>query len=110
MKYLITESQVSLMKELMSNMLERDSISWKVIHYQYQEMVVRDGNDRLIFAYETNIPDFDKYSDVLTVSYRLIEVIESFFPLMDEYYIGEWFEKKYKRKVDRVEIRERDIY
>jgi hypothetical protein len=108
MKYIITESQVDVMKKYMYDILNKDSDSWNVEHFNFREMMITDDSGDVLFNYSTNIQNFDELSDILIISPKLISTVEAFLPLMDEYYISEWFSQKYNRRVDEVIIREED--
>jgi hypothetical protein len=87
-------------------MLDRDSKNWSIRHFNFNALIISDENGRVIFNYDTNVLHFHERVNVLSIDYRLVETINSFFPLMDEYYIKMWFEKKYRRTVDEVTIAE----
>ena len=110
MKYIITESQVDTMKKYMFDILDKDSDSWNVEHFKFREMMVSDESGEVLFNYSTNNEDYDYMSDFLSISPKLIRKVEAFLPLMDEYYISEWFSQKYNRRVDEVMIKDEEMY
>ena len=108
MKLIITESQVEVMKKYMNDMLERESDDWSVAGFSFREMMITTESGRTLFSYSTNNDNYGELSDILYISSEIIDMVEGFLPLMDEYYIAEWFSKKYKRRVDQVVIWEED--
>ena len=108
MKFIITESQVEVMKKYMNDMLERESDDWSVAGFSFREMMISDDSGKILFSYSTNNDYFGELSDILTISPEIIDMVEGFLPLMDEYYIAEWFTKKYKRRVDQVIIKDKE--
>ena len=105
MKYIITESQVDVMKKYMYDILDKDSKSWDVQYFNFKEMTVTDESGDVIFNYTTNNQMYQgETSDILIISHKLVNKIESFLPIMDEYYISDWFSEKYKRRVDEIGV------
>ncbi len=104
MKYIITESQIDKMKEYMNNILDKESEYWDVEYFKFQEMRVMDESGDVIFSYTTNYESFGELINILHISPYLLRRVVGFLPLMDEYYIKEWFSKKYKRRVDEVSV------
>ncbi len=100
----LTESQVEKMKEYMNNILDKESEYWDVKYFKFQEMRVMDESGDVIFSYTTNYESFGELINILHISPYLLRRVIGFLPLMDEYYIKEWFSKKYKRRVDEVSI------
>ena len=109
MKYIITESQVDTMKKYMFDILDKDSDSWNVEHFKFREMMVSDESGDVLFNYSTNNENYGEMSDFLSISPKLIRKVEAFLPLMDEYYISEWFSQKYNRIVDEVMIKDEEM-
>ena len=109
MKYIITESQVDTMKKYMFDILDKDSDSWNVEHFKFREMMVSDESGDVLFNYSTNNENYGEMSDFLSISPKLIRKVEAFLPLMDEYYISEWFSQKYNRRVDEVMIKDEEM-
>jgi len=109
MKYIITESQVDTMKKYMFNILDKDSESWDVKYFKFREMMVSDESGDVLFNYSTNNENYGEMSDFLSISPKLIRKVEAFLPLMDEYYISEWFSQKYNRRVDEVMIKDEEM-
>jgi len=95
MKYIITESQVDVMKKYMYDILDKDCVNWNV-----------EGD--VLFNYSTNNEYFGELIDTLIISPKLIRKVEAFLPLMDEYYISDWFSEKYNRVVDEIIIRDEE--
>lgn len=109
MKYIITESQVDVMKKYMYDILDKDSESWDVKHFKFREMMVSDESGDVLFNYSTNNEMYQgEISDILTISPKLLRKVEAFLPLMDEYYISDWFSEKYKRRVDEIMINDEE--
>lgn len=109
MKYIITESQVDVMKKYMYDILDKDSESWDVEHFKFREMRVTDESGDVLFSYSTNNEMYQgEMSDILTISPKLLRKIEGFLPVMDEYYISDWFSEKYKRRVDEIMINDEE--
>ena len=109
MKYIITESQVDVMKKYMYDILDKDSKSWNVERFNFQEMRITNEIGEVIFVYSTNNEMYQgEMSNILLISERLIKKIEGFLPLMDEYYISDWFSEKYKRRVDEIMINDEE--
>jgi hypothetical protein len=109
MKYIITESQVDTMKKYMFDILDKDSNSWNVEHFKFREMMISDESGDVLFNYSTNNENYGEMSDFLSISPKLIRKVEAFLPLMDEYYISEWFSQKYNRRVDEVMIEDEEM-
>lgn len=109
MKYIITESQVDTMKKYMFDILDKDADSWNVEHFKFREMMVSDESGDVLFNYSTNNENYGEMSDFLSISPKLIRKVEAFLPLMDEYYISEWFSQKYNRRVDEVMIKDEEM-
>lgn len=109
MKYIITESQVDVMKKYMYDILDKDSESWDVKYFKFREMRVTDESGDVLFSYSTNNEMYQgEMSDILTISPKLLRKIEGFLPVMDEYYISDWFSEKYKRRVDEIMINDEE--
>lgn len=109
MKYIITESQVDVMKKYMYDILDTDSKSWDVEYFSFREMRVTDESGDVMFNYSTNNEMYQgEMSDILTISPKLLRKIEGFLPVMDEYYISDWFSEKYKRRVDEIMINDEE--
>ena len=109
MKYIITESQVVVMKKYMYDILDRNSESWDVDYFKFGEMRVTDDSGDVLFSYSTNNEMYQgEMSDILTISPKLLRKIEGFLPVMDEYYISDWFSEKYKRRVDEIMINDEE--
>ena len=85
-------------------MLNKMSERWNVHHYNFDEM--RVGDEKTIFSYRTNL--IDDYSNSkynhLSNSENFLDIIMGFFPLIDEYVIMEWFNKKYNRDASVVDV------
>jgi hypothetical protein len=85
-------------------MLNKMSERWNVHHYNFDEM--RVGDEKTIFSYRTNL--IDDYSNSkynhLSISENFLDIIMGFFPLIDEYVIMEWFNKKYNRDASVVDV------
>lgn len=110
MKYIITESQVDTMKKYMFDILDKDSDSWNVEHFKFREIMVRDESDNNLFSYSTNNENYgEDRINILSISPKLIRKVNAFLPLMDEYYISEWFSQKYNRIVDEVMIKDEEM-
>ena len=109
MNYIITESQVDTMKKYMFDILDKDSNSWNVEHFKFREMMISDESGDVLFNYSTNNENYGEMSDFLSISPKLIRKVEAFLPLMDEYYISEWFSQKYNRRVDEVMIEDEEM-
>ena len=109
MKYIITESQVDTMKKYMFDILDKDSDSWNVENFKFREMMVSDESGDVLFNYSTNNENYGEMSDFLSISPKLIRKVEAFLPLMDEYYISEWFSQKYNRIVDEIMIKDEEM-
>ena len=109
MKYIITESQVDVMKKYLYDILDKDSESWDVERFKFREMRVTDESGDVLFNYSTNNEMYQgEMSDILTISPKLLRKIEGFLPVMDEYYISDWFSEKYKRIVDEIMINDEE--
>lgn len=108
MRYIITESQVDVMKKYMFDILNKDSNFWNVEYFKFREMMVTDESGDVLFNYSTNNENYGEMSDILIISPKLIRKVEAFLPLMDEYYISEWFSQKYNRRVDEVMINDNE--
>jgi len=109
MKYIITESQVDVMKKYLYDILDKDSKSWNVERFNFQEMRITNEMGEVIFVYSTNNEMYQgEMSNILLISEKLIKNIEGFLPLMDEYYISDWFSEKYKRRVDEIMINDEE--
>jgi len=109
MKYIITESQVDVMKKYLYDILDKDSKSWNVERFNFQEMRITNEMGKVIFVYSTNNEMYQgEMSNTLLISEKLIKNIEGFLPLMDEYYISDWFSEKYKRRVDEIMINDEE--
>ena len=109
MRYIITESQVDVMKKYLYDILDKDSKSWNVERFNFQEMRITNEIGEAIFVYSTNNEMYQgEMSNILLISERLIKKIEGFLPLMDEYYISDWFSEKYKRRVDEIMINDEE--
>ena len=109
MKYIITESQVDVMKKYLYDILDKDSKSWNVERFNFQEMRITNEMGKVIFVYSTNNEMYQgEMSNILLISEKLIKNIEGFLPLMDEYYISDWFSEKYKRRVDEIMINDEE--
>jgi hypothetical protein len=108
MNYIITESQVDTMKKYMFDILDKDSESWDVKYFKFREMMISDESGDVLFNYSTNNENYGEMSDFLSISPKLIRKVEAFLPLMDEYYISEWFSQKYNRRVDEIMIKDEE--
>ena len=109
MRYIITESQVDVMKKYLYDILDKDSKSWNVERFNFQEMRITNEMGEVIFVYSTNNEMYQgEMSNILLISEKLIKNIEGFLPLMDEYYISDWFSEKYKRRVDEIMINDEE--
>jgi co-chaperonin GroES (HSP10) len=86
-------------------MLDKMSENWDITYYNAEEMSASDG--KMVFYYRTNLIDDDysmqKYNH-LSISESFIDTIMGFFPLIDEYVIMEWFNKKYDRDASDVDV------
>jgi len=102
----LTESKVDVMKKYLNDMLDRESENWSVAKFSFREMGISTESGRILFNYSTNNNNYGELSNILYISLEIINMVESFLPLMDEYYIAEWFSKKYNRRVDEVIIQE----
>ncbi len=108
MKFIITESQVDVMKKYLNDMLDRESDDWSVAGFAFRELMITTESGRTLFSYTTNNDNYGEISDILFISPEIIDMVEGFLPLMDEYYIAEWFSQKYKRRVDEVRIKDEE--
>lgn len=91
-------------------MLNKMSEGWDVHNYTFDEMSLTDGETTPL-SYETNLHEWtnsDKTYNRLTVSSNLVHTIESFFPLIDEYVIMDWFNEKYNRTATEVEVQDEE--
>jgi hypothetical protein len=91
-------------------MLNKMSEGWRVHNYTFDEMSLTDGETTPL-SYETNLHEWtnsDKTYNRLTVSSNLVHTIESFFPLIDEYVIMDWFNEKYNRTATEVEVQDEE--
>jgi len=88
-------------------MLNKMSEGWNVHHYTFDEMSLTDGETTPL-SYETNLHEWIKFGgrtyNKLQVSSNLVTTMEGFFPLIDEYVIMDWFNKKYNRTATEVEV------
>ena len=108
MKYIITESQVDVMKKYMYDILDKDCVNWNAEKFNFREMMVTDESGDVLFNYSTNNEYVGELIDTLIISPKLIRKVEAFRPLMDEYYISDWFSEKYNRVVDEIIIRDEE--
>lgn len=86
-------------------MLNKMSEGWNVHHYNFDEMSLTDGETTL--SYQTNLHEWtnsDKTYNKLFISPNLVHTMRSFFPLIDEYVIMDWFNEKYNRTATEVEV------
>ena len=86
-------------------MLNKMSEGWNVHHYNFDEMSLTDGETTL--SYQTNLHEWtnsDKTYNKLFISPNLVHSMRSFFPLIDEYVIMDWFNEKYNRTATEVEV------
>lgn len=87
-------------------MLNKMSEGWNVHNYTFDEMSLTDGETTPL-SYETNLHEWtnsDKTYNRLQVSSNLLNTMEGFFPLIDEYVIMDWFNEKYNRTATEVEV------
>lgn len=100
-----TVTKFERMLEPALKMLDKMSENWDITYYNADEMIASDG--KMVFYYRTNLIDDDysmqKYNH-LSISESLIDTIMGFFPLIDEYVIMEWFNKKYNRDASDVDV------
>jgi hypothetical protein len=85
-------------------MLDKMSENWDITYYNAEEMSASDG--KMVFYYRTNLIDdysMQKYNH-LSISESFLDTIMGFFPLIDEYVIMEWFNKKYNRDASDVDV------
>lgn len=84
--------------------LDKLSESWTVDHFKFLEIRVNDGN-KFVFDYSTNEKFFGtEIHNVLKVSSELMSMINTIFPIIDEYDIMDWFNQKYNRDADMVDV------
>lgn len=85
-------------------MLDKISENWDITYYNAEEMSASDG--KMVFYYRTNlIDDYTKSKfNHLSISENLLDTMMGFFPLIDEYVIMEWFNKKYNRDASDVDV------
>ena len=85
-------------------MLDKMSENWDITYYNAEEMSASDG--KMVFYYRTNlIDDYTKSKfNHLSISESFLDTMMGFFPLIDEYVIMEWFNKKYNRDASDVEV------
>jgi hypothetical protein len=92
------------MKKYMDILLDKESEYWSIQYFKFQEMMVTSDSGAIIFGYTTNYENFGELINILFISPILLRKLTGFLPSIDEYYISEWFSKKYKRRVDEVQI------
>jgi len=104
MRIVISEIQYEKIKEISFKYLDQLSENWDVEYFIFDEIRIADSKNRRIISYNTNVSVFDEKKNVITIAKELVNSIDSFFPLINEYDISEWFSKKYDRIVDVVDV------
>ena len=104
MKFIINESQVDKMRQVTFKYLDDLSKNWSVNHFTHMEIRVYDG-DRYVFDYSTNERFFEnEIHNVLKINSDLFNTVTGIFPLISEYDIMDWFNQKYNRDADMVDV------
>ena len=109
MKYIVTESQYTRLKEYMKKFLEK-KVNWEKPYGNDSFLIVKskdDGNyehgDYVLPAFE-----YDSYDQRLWVNRELFDTMNNWFGLSEqemEPFFKSWFEKKYNVDISYLEIK-----
>jgi len=104
MRYIITENQIEKVREMAFKYLDNISKNWKVEHYRHMEIRITEG-EKYVMDYNTNERFFgNEIHNVLKINSTLIDTISGMFTIIDEYDIMDWFNQKYNRNADMVDV------